>query len=141
MAANESSHLPERKKNHPDTDLKKLKSQYGPKLSTLRELFADWSDEDLVFALQEADGDLELTIDRISEGMHYQSMWYIMSLDLAINSLLCYSLRLGQSVGRSQNKEGEEGISTKSKNRSRCCCKSTAASAITNSLLQSTAFR
>ncbi|KAG2180178.1 hypothetical protein INT43_003967 [Umbelopsis isabellina] len=68
MAANESSHLPERKKNHPDTDLKKLKSQYGPKLSTLRELFADWSDEDLVFALQEADGDLELTIDRISEG-------------------------------------------------------------------------
>ena len=68
MAANESSQLPERKKTHPDTDLKKLKSQYGPKLSTLRELFADWSDEDLIFALQEADGDLELTIDRISEG-------------------------------------------------------------------------
>ncbi|CAO3659289.1 unnamed protein product [Umbelopsis ramanniana] len=41
MAANESSQLPERKKTHPDTDLKKLKSQYGPKLSTLRELFAD----------------------------------------------------------------------------------------------------
>jgi hypothetical protein len=77
MAANESSHLPERKKNHPDTDLKKLKSQYGPKLSTLRELFADWSDEDLVFALQEADGDLELTIDRISEGMHYLLFSYI----------------------------------------------------------------
>ncbi|KAI8577953.1 hypothetical protein K450DRAFT_249194 [Umbelopsis ramanniana AG] len=68
MAANESSHLPERKKTHPDTDLKKLKSQYGPKLSTLRELFADWSDEDLIFALQEADGDLELTVERISEG-------------------------------------------------------------------------
>ncbi|KAH8551023.1 hypothetical protein BGW37DRAFT_494526 [Umbelopsis sp. PMI_123] len=68
MSANESSQLPERKKSHPDTDLKKLKSQYGPKLSTLRELFADWSDEDLIFALQEADGDLELTIDRISEG-------------------------------------------------------------------------
>jgi hypothetical protein len=63
--------------NHPDTDLKKLKSQYGPKLSTLRELFADWSDEDLVFALQEADGDLELTIDRISEGMHYLLFSYI----------------------------------------------------------------
>jgi len=69
MAANESSHLSEMKKNHPDTDLKKLKSQYGPKLSTLRELFAGWSDDDLIFALKEADGDLELAIDRISSGV------------------------------------------------------------------------
>lgn len=49
-------------------DLKKLKSKYGSKLSTLRELFTDWSDEDLLFAIQDADGDLELTVDRISEG-------------------------------------------------------------------------
>ncbi|KAI8380908.1 uncharacterized protein BYT42DRAFT_564652 [Radiomyces spectabilis] len=55
------------------TDLKKLKSKYGSKLATLKELFADWSDDDLLFAISEADGDLELTIDRISEG--HTSQW------------------------------------------------------------------
>lgn len=50
------------------SDFKKLKSKYASQLSTLRELFADWSDEDLLFALQEVDGDLDLAIDRISEG-------------------------------------------------------------------------
>ena len=49
-------------------DLKKLKSTYASELSTLKELFTDWTDDDLVFALQDADGDLELAIDRISEG-------------------------------------------------------------------------
>lgn len=52
------------------SDLKKLKSKYASQLSTLRELFADWSDEDLLFALQEVDGDLDLAIDRISEGKY-----------------------------------------------------------------------
>jgi hypothetical protein len=49
-------------------DLKKLKAEYGTQLSTLRELFSDWSDEDLLYALQDADGDLELAALRISEG-------------------------------------------------------------------------
>ncbi|KAI7868111.1 hypothetical protein BDF14DRAFT_1796501 [Spinellus fusiger] len=49
-------------------DIKKLKSNYGPTLAVLRELFSDWSEEDLLFAIRDADGDLELTIDRISEG-------------------------------------------------------------------------
>ncbi|KAI8339543.1 hypothetical protein BC941DRAFT_460419 [Chlamydoabsidia padenii] len=49
-------------------DLKKLKSKYSSKLPTLKELFADWSDEDLLFALDEADGVLEVAVDRISEG-------------------------------------------------------------------------
>ncbi|KAG1348753.1 hypothetical protein G6F62_003780 [Rhizopus arrhizus] len=34
----------------------------------LEELFADWSEEDLLFTLQDANGDLELAIDRISIG-------------------------------------------------------------------------
>lgn len=50
------------------SDLKKLKSRYSSQLATLRELFADWSDDDLLFALQEVEGDLDLAIDRISEG-------------------------------------------------------------------------
>ncbi|KAI8390834.1 uncharacterized protein BYT42DRAFT_171536 [Radiomyces spectabilis] len=49
-------------------DIKKLKSKYGSSLATLKELFHTWSDEDLLFAIQDAEGDLELTIDRITEG-------------------------------------------------------------------------
>ncbi|KAK4512803.1 SCF ubiquitin ligase complex subunit cdc4 [Mucor velutinosus] len=50
------------------SDLKKLKSKYNSQLSTLKELFTEWTDDDLLFTLQDADGDLELAIDRISEG-------------------------------------------------------------------------
>jgi hypothetical protein len=49
-------------------DLKKLKSKYSSKLPTLKAIFSEWSDDDLLFALDEANGDLELAIDRISEG-------------------------------------------------------------------------
>lgn len=49
-------------------ELGDLKKMYAPKLSTIKEMFPDWTDEDLVFALQETNGDLEGTIDRISEG-------------------------------------------------------------------------
>lgn len=45
-----------------------LKKMYAPKLGTVKEMFPDWTDEDIVFALQETDGDLEATIERISEG-------------------------------------------------------------------------
>ena len=49
-------------------ELGQLKKQYASKLSTIREMFPDWTDVDIVFALQETDGNLESTIDRISEG-------------------------------------------------------------------------
>ena len=49
-------------------ELGQLKKQYASKLSTIKEMFPDWTDEDIVFALQETDGNLESTIDRISEG-------------------------------------------------------------------------
>jgi len=48
--------------------LGELKKQYGDQLGFLKEMFPDWTDVDLVFALQETDGDLSTTIDRISEG-------------------------------------------------------------------------
>lgn len=34
----------------------------------LKELFPDWTDADLVLALDESGGDLETTIEKISEG-------------------------------------------------------------------------
>lgn len=49
-------------------ELGQLKKQYANELSTLKELFPDWSDEDLVFALQETGGDVQSTVDRIAEG-------------------------------------------------------------------------
>lgn len=49
-------------------ELGQLKKQYKTELSTLKELFPDWTSDDLVFALQETDGDLETTVERITEG-------------------------------------------------------------------------
>lgn len=51
-------------------ELGQLKKLYSTKLSTMKEMFPDWTDEDLVFALQETDGNLENTIERISEGAY-----------------------------------------------------------------------
>lgn len=49
-------------------EIGELKSKFSSQMSTLKEMFPDWTNEDLVFALQETDGDLEGTIGRISEG-------------------------------------------------------------------------
>ena len=49
-------------------EIGQLKKKYSAKLKTMKEMFPDWTDEDIVFALQETDGDLEGTIERISEG-------------------------------------------------------------------------
>ena len=51
----------------------KLKKKYSNKLATVKELFPEWTDEDIVYALQETDGDLEGTIERITEGMYSYS--------------------------------------------------------------------
>ncbi|KAI9670809.1 MAG: hypothetical protein M1829_004698 [Trizodia sp. TS-e1964] len=48
--------------------LGELKHKYRYSISTLKELFPGWTDEDLVFALQETDNNLQITIERISEG-------------------------------------------------------------------------
>lgn len=49
-------------------ELGQLKKAYSTELGTIKEMFPNWTDEDLVFALQETDGNLEYTIERISEG-------------------------------------------------------------------------
>ncbi|KUJ07985.1 uncharacterized protein LY89DRAFT_742281 [Mollisia scopiformis] len=51
-----------------DSEVGQLKKKYGTKVSTIKEMFPDWTDEDVVFALQETDGDLETTVDRITDG-------------------------------------------------------------------------
>jgi hypothetical protein len=56
-----------------DGEVGQLKKQYGSRVGTIKEMFPDWTDEDIVFALQETDGDLETTVDRITDGMYLQS--------------------------------------------------------------------
>lgn len=56
-------------------EIGELKMRHGSKVSTVRELFPDWTDEDVVFALEENGGDLESTVERITNGIDnaYQS--------------------------------------------------------------------
>jgi hypothetical protein len=54
-------------------ELGELKMKHGNKVSTVRELFPDWTDEDVVFALEETGGDLESTIERITTGITSRS--------------------------------------------------------------------
>ncbi|KAI0877313.1 hypothetical protein GGS24DRAFT_448089 [Hypoxylon argillaceum] len=51
-----------------DGDIAQLRKQYGEKLGLIKELFEDWSDADILYALKETDGDVELTATRIAEG-------------------------------------------------------------------------
>jgi CUE domain len=52
----------------PSAEVAELKLKYANQLKTLREVFPDWTAEDLVFALQEVDGDVTLATDRIAGG-------------------------------------------------------------------------
>ncbi|KAK3319094.1 hypothetical protein B0H66DRAFT_603650 [Apodospora peruviana] len=49
-------------------EIGQLKKQYGSKVGLIKEMFADWSDVDILFALRETDGDENLTVTRIAEG-------------------------------------------------------------------------
>ncbi|KAJ1875321.1 RNAPII degradation factor, partial [Coemansia sp. RSA 486] len=48
-------------------EFKILRTKYSNGLKTLNEMFPDWTDADLLSALKEADGNLEITIARIAE--------------------------------------------------------------------------
>ncbi|KAI9601023.1 hypothetical protein H4Q26_000820 [Puccinia striiformis f. sp. tritici PST-130] len=63
-----STHLFAGHQDEPE-ELKLIRKKHGHNLATIRELFPDWTDEDLLMALNEAAGDLELAAARISEGL------------------------------------------------------------------------
>ncbi len=50
-------------------EIGELKMRHGSKVSTVRELFPDWTDEDVVYALEETGGDLESTVEKITNGI------------------------------------------------------------------------
>ena len=49
-------------------EIGRLKKLYGSKVAGIKELFPDWSEVDILFALQETDGDENLASTRILEG-------------------------------------------------------------------------
>ncbi|KKA18112.1 RNAPII degradation factor Def1, partial [Rasamsonia emersonii CBS 393.64] len=49
-------------------EIGQLKRKYAADVPKLKELFPDWTDEDLVFALEDSNGDLESAIEHITEG-------------------------------------------------------------------------
>lgn len=51
-------------------DFAELRSQYGDKTSVIREMFPDWSEVDVLYALQETNGDENEAVTRIAEGMY-----------------------------------------------------------------------
>ena len=53
-------------------DIGELRKQYGDKTSVIREMFPDWSEVDVLFALQETNGDQNEAVTRIAEGMSHR---------------------------------------------------------------------
>jgi len=51
-----------------------LKRKYGDKFNTLHDMFPQWADVDVVMALQETGGDLELTVEGITEGIRIDQL-------------------------------------------------------------------
>ncbi len=49
-------------------EIGQLKKQYADQLNMIKEMFPTWTDEDIVYALQETDGDLAITVERITDG-------------------------------------------------------------------------
>lgn len=49
-------------------DVGELKRKHGDKIPVLREICPGWSDEDLVFALEETNGDIAAAVDRVTSG-------------------------------------------------------------------------
>lgn len=55
--------------NEENREILELKKKHGSKVSTVREMFPSWTDEDIVYALEDAGGDLEVTVERITSGL------------------------------------------------------------------------
>lgn len=49
-------------------DFAELRKLYGNKTSVIREMFPDWSEVDVLYALQETNGDENEAVTRIAEG-------------------------------------------------------------------------
>lgn len=49
-------------------ELGQLRFRYSEQLGILKDMFPDWTDEDMVYALQDANGNLESTVEHMTQG-------------------------------------------------------------------------
>jgi hypothetical protein len=49
-------------------EIGELNKAFGSKVSLIKEVFPDWSEVDILYALKETDGDETSTIERIADG-------------------------------------------------------------------------
>lgn len=59
-------------------EIGQMRKKYSDTLPTLKELFPDWKDEDLIFALEDSNGELEDAIVRITEGSSLNDLQYLL---------------------------------------------------------------
>jgi hypothetical protein len=65
-----------------DGDLAELRKLHGGKVNVIKEMFPAWSEADVLFALQETDGDENVTVTRIAEGKLF--FFFLISLSCSL---------------------------------------------------------
>lgn len=60
-------------------EIGQMKKKYADSLPTLKEMFPNYKDEDLVFILEDCDGELLDAIERISEGPNSASQGWLLT--------------------------------------------------------------
>ncbi|CAB4402450.1 unnamed protein product [Rhizophagus irregularis] len=109
------------KNNHAATEVaeteevKHLKSQYKNELTKLQEITTEWSEADLLFALQENQGDLEVTINRIMEG--HISKWGEVKSRKSKKEHSSKNKQSGQQFGNAQRGHQKGGYSDRGRAR------------------------
>lgn len=61
-----------------------LRKQYGDKTSVIREMFPDWSEADVLYALKETNGDETEAVTRIADGTLGDEFYYLLFLFLPL---------------------------------------------------------
>lgn len=69
-------------------EIGQLKKKNAEELTTLKDMFPDYNDDELVLVLQETDGDLVRTIERISAGQFFASILDVLSLTILLRKCL-----------------------------------------------------
>lgn len=67
-APNGDSHQDSDSTLEDEGEIGQLKQKFGSKIVLIKEMFPTWSDIDILYALQEADGDENLAVTRIADG-------------------------------------------------------------------------
>lgn len=80
-----------------DGDIAELRKLYGSKIAPIKDMFQGWSDVDILYALQEADGDENLAVERIAHGKYFYQLPIWRYLDLLYRERLCLVSRFSRS--------------------------------------------